>query len=72
MIIVPITTKAVKEIYKDMLSIYPTPKNGLHQVSIVIDEKIMTISSKDIKGILGTLEKVSYQKILKRIRKIFA
>lgn len=69
--IVPITTKTAKEIYKDMLSIYPTPKNGLHQVSIVIDEKIMTISSKDIKGILGTLEKVSYQKILKRIRKIF-
>lgn len=69
--IVPITTKTAKEIYKDMLSIYPTPKNGLHQVSIIIDEKIMTISNKDIKGILGTLEKMSYQKVLKRIRKMF-
>lgn len=71
-VIVPITTKTLKEIYKDMVVVYPTPKNGLHNVSIVIDEKIMTISNKDIKGILGTLEKVTCQKILKRIRKIFA
>lgn len=70
--IVPITTKTQKEVYKNMIAIYPTPKNGLHQVSVVIDEKIMTISNKDIRGILGTLEKVTYQKILKRIRKIFS
>ena len=66
--IVPITTKTEKEVYKAMTTIYPTPKNGLHHVSVIIDEKIMTISNRDVKGVLGTLEKVSYQKILKRIR----
>lgn len=71
-IIVPITTKTQKEVYKDMVVVYPTPKNGLHNISVIIDEKIMTISNKDVKGILGTLEKVTYQKILKRIRKTFS
>lgn len=71
-IIVPISTKTQKEIYRDMIVVYPTPKNGLHNVSIVIDEKIMTISNKDIKGILGALEKTVYQKIIKRVRKIFS
>ena len=66
--IVPITTKTAKEAYKNMTVVYPTPKNGLHQVSVVIDEKVMTISNGDIKGVLGTLEKVSYQNVLKRIR----
>jgi mRNA-degrading endonuclease toxin of MazEF toxin-antitoxin module len=67
-IIVPITTKTEKEIYKNMNVVYPTPKNGLHQVSVIIDEKIMTISNRDVKGVLGLLEKTLYQKVLKRIR----
>lgn len=62
--VVPMSSKIHKAKYMPThVLIHPTPDNGLHTVSIVLAEQVVTINKKSLLGFLGVLDRHSMQLI---------